>query len=161
VKPDDQGQPLLPQFAVVPQWAIDYLDAVRRHYRPGMTREPSNADIAALLHIQPRTWDHRKKKLRDGSMGRNWLEVWPPPSDWRPSWESLLTQPQEADGVRKLLFEEVYDQNGTLIRRSLLGMLAAGLTGSVLLDMSDGRLDGVLHLHRVFLAFLEQCATRM
>jgi hypothetical protein len=164
VKPDDQGQPLLPQFAVPPRWAIDYLNAVRRYYRPGIDREPSNADIAVQLHIQPRTWDHRKKKLRDGSMGRDWIEAWPPPRDWHPTWEHLLEPPNDdgsRNGVRKLRFEEEYDENGVFIRKTLLSMVAAGLTGSVLADMADGRLDGVLHLHRVFLTFLEQCAARL
>lgn len=166
MKPDNQGQPLLPQFAVVPQWAIDYLAAVRRHYGPGITREPSNTDIAAQLRIPPRTWDHRKKKLRSGSQdmgGRDWIEVWPPPPGWHPTWESLLEPPdgESQDGLRELIFKEVYDAKGDLVRRTLLQMLAAGFTGSVLLDIADGRLDGVLHLHRVLVAFLERCATRL
>jgi hypothetical protein len=155
----------------VPRQARDYLDAVRRYYQPGVTRTPRNADIAAahVPRLEPRTWDRRKAELRSGKWGdRDWIEVWPPPSDWHPSWEGLLVQsvavdhiPVEDDGRVHLVIDEAYDANGRLVERRLirtlghLSSLAAAYAVSALVDLSDGRLDFAFDAGRFGKAILD------
>lgn len=144
----------------VPRHALAYLEAVRRYYQPGVTRLPRNADIAAchVPKLLPRTWDRRKTLLRGRKLGdRDWIEVWPPPPDWHPSWEprpQSTAQPDGSDGLVHQIYDEIYDPtNGKLIEKRLLrtighlGALAAMYFYS-LLDMSDGRLDGSFTLAR-------------
>lgn len=144
----------------VPQAALDYLHAVRRYYgegEPRTKRPPQDPDIAAMLHVAPRTWQRYKRDLRTGRWGgRDWIEVWPPPADWHPSWEELLPLqpplPESDDGLIHLTYEEVYDRNGKLVERRLrppfnrLSAVAVGLALGLLLDLSDGRLDGTFHI---------------
>lgn len=137
----------------VPREARDYLAAVRRFYQPGVARAPRNADIAAahVPRLLPRTWDRRKRLLRNGTWGgRDWIEVSPPPLDWHPTWEALVPAvaiPVENDGRLHLVYDEAYDDNGRLVERRLirtlghLGSLAAVYALVALLDLSDGRID--------------------
>lgn len=135
----------------VPQQARDYLRAVQRYYQPGITRPPRNADIAAahVPRLKTRTWDRRKDLLRSCKLGgRDWIEVWPPPPDWHPSWEALLPAPPppKDDGQVHLTYDETYDKDGKLIERRLVRTLGhlgavAALFCYAVLDLSDGRLD--------------------
>lgn len=131
------SQPSLPgvPLSMVPGQAIAYLEAVRRYYQPGVTRLPRNADIAAahMPRLNSRTWDRRKADLRDKKWaGRDWIEVWPPPRDWHPSWEPLLLESlapvtpapgDQENGVVHLTYDEVYDRTGKLIERRLIRTL--------------------------------------
>lgn len=199
-KHEPEEQLSLPQLAAVtdglavpPDDAGKVLRAVRRHYKPGVVRPPTAADMVEYLNISTRTWNRMKNRLSGRAdngdpldpPGVDWLDGWPPPPDWKPAWESLLPQAsppnegpppggvlREAISVESrfdlemrahvLRFREEYDENGVLVRRSQIGhvgAIAAGLAGSVLTDLADGRLDGVTHVHRFFLAVLERCAT--
>lgn len=165
MKPNNEGQLPLPVSAVKGphRWAIAYRNAVREYYKDAK-RPPTNADIAAALHLTSRGWDHRKKALRDQSLdGRDWIEVWPPPRDWHPKWEQEMLQEGGSEPVvaEKVIVLEERDAEGRVInRRTLahLSALAAGLSGYVLTDLADGRLDGALHLHHVFTSILARCA---
>lgn len=146
---EDLNQPSLPGVQGPPRQAIEYMDAVRRYYQPGVIRAPRNADIAAahVPRLELRTWDRRKADLRNGKWGgRDWIEVWPPPPDWRPSWEmellisrngSVSPAAEDSDGVVYLTYEDTYDRNGKLIGRRLirtmghLGAVAAAVVFTV------------------------------
>lgn len=128
------SQPSLPGVppSGVPHQALAYLEAVRRYYQPDISRPPRNADIASahVPRLNARTWDRRKADLRDGKWGgRDWIEVWPPPRDWRPSWLNAAESPPngaalpDRDGVVHVTFDEVYDRNGKLIERRLIRTL--------------------------------------
>lgn len=147
----------------VPHEALEYRAAVRRHYAPGVTRPPTNADIAAahLPRFSARGWDHRKQLLRSGKLGgRDWVEAWPPPRDWHPLWEALvdmpssLVEPDGSDGQMHLLVDEVYDpHNGRLIERRIIKTLGhIGASAAVFvygaLDAIDGRTDGLVQVTR-------------
>jgi hypothetical protein len=147
----------------VPHEALDYLAAVRRHYAPGVTRPPTNADIAAAHtpRLSGRGWDHRKQLLRSGKLGgRDWVEVWPPSRDWRPSWEALIAEPAPtaepdgSDGQMHLLVDEVYDpHSGRLVERRIIKTLGhIGASAAVFaygaLDTIDGRPDGLFQAER-------------
>lgn len=156
---------------VVPQEAIAYLGAVRNYYQPGVTRRPRNADIAAAHEprLNPRTWDRRKDLLRNGKLdGRDWIEVWPPPPDWQPSWEHLLPQQlalPEVDDVVHIVFDEAYDKNGKLLERRLIRTLghlsAAAALFAGTLDLSDGRLDHVVQVCRLLIKTLPDVVRRV
>jgi hypothetical protein len=115
-------------------------------------------DIAACHRpvIQSRTWDSRKQKLRSGKLGgRDWIEVWPPPPDWHPSWEDLLPlQPRlpedDDEGLARMVVEEIYDKKtGKLVeRRVIRGLDGLALIAASFLavDLSDGRIDFAIHL---------------
>jgi hypothetical protein len=147
-------------------WALDYKAAVERHYSL-VKREPRNSEIAAahVPQLSGRGWDHRKKKLRDRSLGgRDWIEVWPPPRDWHPSWEALIEQPAPAepdgnDGLMHMVVDEIYDpKNGELIKRRIIKQLGhLGATAAIfysVLDMLDGRADESVSVLRMLrLAF--------
>ena len=169
---DRQSQLSLPgvESGSVPPEAIAYLNAVRRYYQPGVTRAPTNVDIAALLELPTRTWDNRKADLRGRRWGVDYIEVWPPPPGWRPSWEYLIAngggsapapgqrvvrEPAFDDQMRPVTIEEMFDADGRSLWRRLverLPSLAAILTGSVVLDIvSDGRLDGIVRFIRICL----------
>jgi len=157
---EERIQPSLPGVPVggVPRQAIAYLQAVRNYYQPDVAREPRNADIAAAHtpRLEPRTWDRRKADLRSGKLGnRDWIEVWPPPRDWHPSWEPLIDHepvapsPEDANGTMHLVYDETYDRDGNLLHRRLIRHLSrfSGLAAATafMLDAMDGRLDGVIH----------------
>jgi len=147
----------------VPQEAIDYLAAVRRYYQT-TKRPPTNDDMRAEHDEMPaRSWDRRKHDLRH-KWPRDYLEVWPPPRDWHPSWEHLIKdtppqgqrvvrQPAFDDGQHPVLIEEVFDANGVSIRRRLINTassIAAVIATSTIMDvLSDGRLDGIVRFVRM------------
>jgi hypothetical protein len=146
----------------VPHEALEYRAAVKRHYGPGVTRAPRNADIAAAHRprLSTRGWDHRKQLLRSGKLGgRDWVEVWPPPRDWHPSWAALvdtplLAEPDGSDGQMHLLVDEVYDpHNGRLIERRIIKTLghigaSAAVCAYGVLDTIDGRIDNLFQVGR-------------
>jgi hypothetical protein len=123
---EESRQPLLPGVPAggVPAQALAYRAAVLRVRAAGVTRRLTDADLAAELGISQRTWVRRKQELRNGKLGRDWLETWPPPMDWRPSWEPLIGPPVQAkpedDGLTHLVYDEVYDRTGKLVERRLL-----------------------------------------
>lgn len=129
---EQQGQISQPSLPGVPEGppreALEYREAVRR-YQASTSRPAGDVDIAAahLPRLKLRTWQRRKKHLRDGHWGgRDWIEIWPPPHDWHPSWESLLVPLNgvDDDNVVRLIYEETYDKtSGDLIKRRLIQTL--------------------------------------
>jgi len=153
----EHTQPSLPGVPAtgVPRQALAYLQAARRCYE-GVTDpdwRPTNPDIAAAHapRLEARTWDRRKHDLRCGKWGgRDWIEVWPPPQNWHPSWEQLLADDHVDvnDGELHLVVDETYDSNGKMVARRVIRILghlgaAAALFPWLLLDGSDGHIDGV------------------
>jgi len=146
----------------VPHEALEYLAAVGRHFAPGVTRPPTNVDIAAnhIPRLSARGWDHRKHLLRSLKLGgRDWVEVWPPQRGWRPSWEGLiaaapaLVEPDGSDGLVHQIVDEVFDKSGKFVEKRILkqlghiGAAAAAFVYGVL-DVIDGRVDGTVQIAR-------------
>lgn len=176
----------LPGAAGVPQAALDYLGAVRRHWASPSPPLLQDVHIAALLHLSIRQWQRIKHDLRTGRWGGyDWLEgTWPPLADWHPQWEQRLQlvrdqadEPLVMHGVDTRIdqdgnpvaieYEEVYDSGGVLLSRRLVkpprngtvfGHLSAlaAVGAYALLDMRDGRMDGVMHWCHVLLEHVTQ-----